>query len=238
MAYRQETQSTYQETTNHYQHSVAPISYPQHSYAPDYPPQRQNAIPYSEYEDQSTNYDGKSTRSFQSNFGGSQVHLNPYEMTQINVHSVPPVPAMPYQNYSPPQGRPGGMCRDQSSAGYSLAREKMLRSRSTRQVALQHGNLVLDMQVPSHIIPSGKSDIEEFTKMRYTAATCDPDVFMSSKYTLRPYLYGRETELFIVMTMYNEDEVLFVRTMNSVIKNIYVAGIAQKRGAQKDGRRS
>jgi chitin synthase len=41
-----------------------------------------------------------------------------------------------------------------------------------------------------------------------------------NKYSLRPYLYGRHTELFIVLTMYNEDEVLFVRTMNAVIKNI------------------
>ena len=51
--------------------------------------------------------------------------------------------------------------------------------------------------------------------MRYTAATCDPDEFMRKKYSLRPYLYGRHTELFIVMTMYNEDEVLFTRTMNA-----------------------
>ena len=77
---------------------------------------------------------------------------------------------------------------------------------------------MLDVAVPSHIVGAEKS--EEMTKMRYTAATCDPDHFMSSKYSLRPYLYGRRTELFIVMTMYNEDEVLFVRTMNAVIKNI------------------
>jgi len=56
--------------------------------------------------------------------------------------------------------------------------------------------------------------------VHYTAATCDPDEFMRQKYTLRPYLYGRKTELFIVLTMYNEDEVLFVRTMNAVIKNV------------------
>ncbi|KAJ7228020.1 glycosyltransferase family 2 protein [Mycena haematopus] len=37
---------------------------------------------------------------------------------------------------------------------------------------------------------------------------------------VRPFLYNRQTELFIVMTMYNEDEVLFCKTMNSVIKNI------------------
>lgn len=31
---------------------------------------------------------------------------------------------------------------------------------------------------------------------------------------------NRQTELFIVMTMYNEDEILFVKTMNAVIKNV------------------
>jgi len=95
-----------------------------------------------------------------------------------------------------------------------------MKRRSVRQVELQQGNLVLDLQVPSHILPKGVESKEEMTKLRYTAATCDPDDFMKSKYTLRPYLYGRQTELFIVMTMYNEDEVLFVKTMNAVIKNI------------------
>lgn len=101
------------------------------------------------------------------------------------------------------------------STGYSMAREKLLKRRSMRQVELVNGNLVIDVQVPSHITPKGLSDVEEMCKMRYTAATCDPDEFMRMKYSLRPYLYGRHTELFIVMTMYNEDEVLFVKTMNA-----------------------
>lgn len=54
--------------------------------------------------------------------------------------------------------------------------------------------------------------------MRYTAATCDPDDFERAKFSLRPFLLGRQTELFIVMTMYNEDATLFLRTMNAVIK--------------------
>ncbi|KAG9092245.1 Chitin synthase, class 2 [Ceratobasidium sp. UAMH 11750] len=106
-----------------------------------------------------------------------------------------------------------------SSSGYSSAREKMLRRGSVRRIELQQGNLVLDMPVPSAIIPPGVT-AEEQTHMRYTAATCDPDDFATSRYSLRPYLMNRQTELFIVMTMYNEDEVLFVKTMNTVIKNI------------------
>lgn len=46
-------------------------------------------------------------------------------------------------------------------------------------------------------------DGKEFTHMRYTAATCDPKDFESDGYTLRQQLLSRETELFIVLTMYN-----------------------------------
>lgn len=158
------------------------------------------------------------TKSVQSSqFHGSQVHLNPqYQMSQVNVN-VPPVPSMSYNayqpDYPPMQARPG-MIRDMST-GYSMAREKLMKRRSVRHVELQNGNLVLDVPIPSHIVPQGMSTSEEMTKMRYTAATCDPDDFMRRKYSLRPYLYGRQTELFIVMTMYNEDEVLFVKTMNA-----------------------
>jgi chitin synthase len=58
--------------------------------------------------------------------------------------------------------------------------------------------------------------------MRYSAATCDPNDFANSGFTLRQVHYDppRRTELFIVMTMYNEDEELFTRTMHGVMKNI------------------
>lgn len=58
--------------------------------------------------------------------------------------------------------------------------------------------------------------------MRYSAATCDPNNFKESGFTLRQLSYDppRRTELFIVMTMYNEGEDLFCRTMHGVIRNI------------------
>ncbi|KAF8928612.1 Chitin synthase, class 1, partial [Haplosporangium bisporale] len=81
-----------------------------------------------------------------------------------------------------------------------------------------------ELPVPSKLLKSLKyQDGEEFTHMRYTAATCDPNDFLAENYTLRPLIvddHPRETELFIVMTMYNEDEVLFTRTMHGVMKNI------------------
>ncbi|TFY62620.1 hypothetical protein EVJ58_g3752 [Rhodofomes roseus] len=70
---------------------------------------------------------------------------------------------------------------------------------------------------------SGIDDMQlEFTHMRYSAATCDPNDFKDSGFTLRQVHYDppRRTELFIVMTMYNEDEELFCRTMHGVMKNI------------------
>ncbi|KAF8640859.1 hypothetical protein AX17_000507 [Amanita inopinata Kibby_2008] len=169
----------------------------------DYPPSNYPG-PRNDYDPPPSNWDAK---SYHSSYAGSQAHLNPqYEVSQ-----------MPHQNYPPTQQQ---MYRDNSATGYSQAREKLMKRRSVRQVELVRGNLVLDVPVPSHIIPANKQDTEEMSKMRYTAATCDPDDFKASKYSLRQYLMGRHTELFIVMTMYNEDEVLFVRTMNAVIKNI------------------
>ncbi|KAF5331771.1 hypothetical protein D9758_016641 [Tetrapyrgos nigripes] len=52
--------------------------------------------------------------------------------------------------------------------------------------------------------------------------TCDPNDFKDSGFTLRQVHYDppRRTELFIVMTMYNEDEELFCRTMQGVMKNV------------------
>lgn len=58
--------------------------------------------------------------------------------------------------------------------------------------------------------------------MRYSAATCDPNDFKDAGFTLRQVLHDppRRTELFIVMTMYNEDEELFCRTFHGVVKNV------------------
>jgi len=41
-----------------------------------------------------------------------------------------------------------------------------------------------------------------------------------SKYALRQHLWKRQIEMAVVMTCYNEDEVLFDNTMTSVVKNI------------------
>ena len=88
---------------------------------------------------------------------------------------------------------------------------------------LFHGNFVLDNAVPPKLLDMCANRNErEFTHMRYSAATCDPNNFKDEGFTLRQVHYDppRRTELFIVMTMYNEEEDLFCRTMHGVIKNI------------------
>jgi chitin synthase len=55
---------------------------------------------------------------------------------------------------------------------------------------------------------------------RYTAITCDPDHFIDEHFSLRQSIMGRSTELAIVITMYNENEELFCRTLYGVMKNI------------------
>ncbi|KAG9324906.1 hypothetical protein KVV02_008468 [Mortierella alpina] len=117
------------------------------------------------------------------------------------------------------QGRAGGqpLPRFQSR----LDRNTTLSRRSVCHVPLTDGNLVMDCPVPRQLLENVrfKGD-REFEYMRYTAATCDPNDFFRERYTLRPTIYRRQTELFIVMTMYNEDDELFIKTMSSVMKNI------------------
>ncbi|KZT12244.1 glycosyltransferase family 2 protein [Laetiporus sulphureus 93-53] len=97
------------------------------------------------------------------------------------------------------------------------------RYKTIKKVELFQGNFVLDSAVPTKLLDMcAQRNEREFTHMRYSAATCDPNDFKDSGFTLRQLHYDppRRTELFIVMTMYNEDEELFCRTMHGVMKNV------------------
>lgn len=106
-----------------------------------------------------------------------------------------------------------------------------LKRYATRKVKLVQGSVLsVDHPVPSAIknaiqqkyrgdVEAGGS--EEFTHMRYTAATCDPDEFtLKNGYNLRPAMYNRHTELLIAITYYNEDKTLTARTLHGVMQNI------------------
>ena len=100
------------------------------------------------------------------------------------------------------------------------------RWKTVKEVQLYQGNLVLDCPVPPKLLAqvnhAEPPERDEFTHMRYSAATCDPGDFYNERFTLRQRLFAkpRHTELFIVVTMYNEDDFLFARTMIGVFKNI------------------
>ncbi|GFF91551.1 chitin synthase C [Aspergillus udagawae] len=105
-----------------------------------------------------------------------------------------------------------------------------LRRYPTRRINLVHDTVLsVDYPVPSAIRnsveakyrdPNG-TNAEEFTHLRYTAATCDPDDFnLRNGYNLRTAMYNRHTELLISITYYNEDKVLTARTLHGVMQNI------------------
>ncbi|TVY49544.1 Chitin synthase G [Lachnellula occidentalis] len=106
-----------------------------------------------------------------------------------------------------------------------------LKRYATRKVKLVQGSVLsVNHPVPSAIknaiqpkyrqeAETGNS--EEFTHMRYTAATCDPDDFtLKNGYNLRPAMYNRHTELLIAVTYYNEDKTLTARTLHGVMQNV------------------
>ncbi|KAL1982929.1 hypothetical protein VTN96DRAFT_781 [Rasamsonia emersonii] len=105
-----------------------------------------------------------------------------------------------------------------------------LRRYATRKVKLVQGSVLsVDYPVPSAIQNAiqakYRNDLEggseEFTHMRYTAATCDPNEFtLHNGYNLRPAMYNRHTELLIAITYYNEDKMLTSRTLHGVMQNI------------------
>ncbi|KAF9909730.1 Chitin synthase, class 2 [Lobosporangium transversale] len=132
------------------------------------------------------------------------------------------------------QGRAGGTPPRTHS---KLDRKATMNRRSICHVPLTDGNLVMDCPVPRQLLENAHFKGErEFEFMRYTAATCDPNDFFNERYTLRPTLYRRQTELFIVMTMYNEDDELFIKTMGSVMKNIaHLCTRAKSKTWGKDG---
>lgn len=102
---------------------------------------------------------------------------------------------------------------------------QLRQNQKTRLVELFHGNLVLDCPVPKIFLRDCDPEISklrEFTHMRYSAGTCDPNDFVKNEFTLRHMCYKqpRETELLIAITIYNEDDIALARTLSGVFKNI------------------
>ncbi|KAH9964997.1 glycosyltransferase family 2 protein [Russula dissimulans] len=137
--------------------------------------------------------------------------------------------------FHPPQDEDAG-----NNIHYGRIPQRVARRYKTlKRVELFHGNFVLDSAVPTKLLNlCVHKDEREFTHMRYSAATGDPNDFKDNGFTLRQVHYDppRRTELFIVMTMYNEDDTLFTRTMHGVMKNIaYLCKRDRSKTWGKDG---
>lgn len=100
------------------------------------------------------------------------------------------------------------------------------RNPSAKQVRMVDGNLVLDCPVSEILLGKYKVPLtekdREFLFMRFQACTAEPEDFENRKFSLRQRFYTkpRNTELMIVITMYNEDEFLLARTLKGVFKNL------------------
>lgn len=80
------------------------------------------------------------------------------------------------------------------------------------------------MEIPlssEYMSHCGEKKAKEFTHVRYTPITTPPrDFGRDFHYLLRPTVLNRDTELFIVVTLYNEDEKELAKTLHSVFLNI------------------
>jgi len=126
----------------------------------------------------------------------------------------------------PPDGRPISVMSTSSGVESAWRRRQTVKRGITRKVKLTKGNFIAEYPVPtpvhSAIEAKWKStNTTEFSHMRYTAATCDPDEFTEANgYSLRTKMYNRETQLLIAVTSYNEDKTLYARTLHGVMLNI------------------
>lgn len=120
---------------------------------------------------------------------------------QPGLCSIAPSPMMMRGSPSVPGAYPSP--RFNNTTPYSHRKPVERSNTHKKKVPLFQGNFVLDCPVPTRLMEASARKEKEFSMMRYSAVTCDPNDFAASNYTLRPQLMNRQTELFIVMTMYN-----------------------------------
>lgn len=155
----------------------------------------------------SNDYDDKSYSSHTAlNSSNSHIESSPKEFgvgQVVPTMSYTPPPPSPAPSYSYPPS-PSPLPATPGFSGTShwhKVRSNMMARRVVKKVPLTNGNFVIDVPVPKEVLRNSHQGIGaergELEKMRYTAATCDPDDFMRCKFNLRPYLYGRRTELFV-----------------------------------------
>ncbi|CAG8734221.1 15821_t:CDS:2, partial [Racocetra fulgida] len=84
-------------------------------------------------------------------------------------------------------------------------------------------NSVLDYPVSNWVLKKvSNTSGKEFTHIKYTAIKCDPDEFIKKKYLIRQKINERYTEIMIVITMYNENDTHFIKTMSHQKCGLYL----------------
>lgn len=150
---------------------------------------------------------------------------------QLSDHPVGFPTPQPYAAGPGRMGTPfsGGHESDENASQAEwIKRQQMPKRGLTRKVKLTRGHWIVDHHVPTAVRnavePKWSTGVKsnEFSHMRYTAATCDPDDFTPDNgWTLRTTSqYQRDTELLIAITYYNEDRILLARTLHGVMLNI------------------
>ncbi|KAF8639963.1 hypothetical protein AX17_001213 [Amanita inopinata Kibby_2008] len=177
----------------------------------------------------------ESTTSIPNEFGGQDTYDDEYvEKQPLNAGQsftggfYPPSPVNPSA-----YGDPYLHSRPQSAASTSTngvesawRRRQTIKRGVTRKVKLTQGNFITEYPIPTPVLTAIESKYTstkttEFSHMRYTAATCDPDEFTEANgYSLRTKMYNRNTEMLIAVTSYNEDKTLYARTLHGVMLNI------------------
>jgi chitin synthase len=178
----------------------------------------------------------ESTASLPQDFGGQGQQYDDEEEIEKQPLTggaapgfYPPGPVDPNMYGDPyAQGRPISVVSD-ASVGVDSAwrRRQTIRRGVKKTVKLTNGNFITEYPVPTPVYSAVEAKwnsgvrTTEFSHMRYSAATCDPDEFNEQNgWSLRTKMYNRETELLIAVTSYNEDKTLYARTLHGVMLNI------------------
>ncbi|KAK6453988.1 chitin synthase family protein [Scheffersomyces xylosifermentans] len=156
-----------------------------------------------------------------------------YNLATFEVRESPDAAHSPPPSFSFGDGNDYGDPFNREYEGYKdkeEAREKKAKFTSVFTPGV-NGHLVLDCPVATALLskyPDYKANeshgglSNEFYFMRYAAVTCGPSNFYREGFLLRSahYLHPRQTELMVVITMYNEDDILLARTLKGVFDNI------------------
>ncbi|KAH7887783.1 glycosyltransferase family 2 protein [Phlebopus sp. FC_14] len=175
----------------------------------------------------------ESTTTLPREFGGGYVdedYAEKIPLTEGESYNpggfYPPGPVDP-SAYGDPYARPpSSMSSSTNGVDTAWRRRQTIKRGVTRKVKLTKGNFITEYPVPTPVHSAiearyAATNTTEFSHMRYSAATCDPDDFTEANgWSLRTKLYNRQTDLLIAVTSYNEDKILYARTLHGVMLNI------------------